>query len=306
MQIYVYAKVVKKIFPLKIHALNILKQNVWQRYYNKNNKVKFMRLLDIGGSGVKTTKLENISDINSSKDFVIKHYKNPDWVNFIEWAFSNGLMDSDLIGISCAGFIENNENVKLFRVGDWHNKPLIHEFQTYSPVAKYFLLNDAEAHLMAHIDLFESPIMSISLGTSVGFSISDNLGRIARPFDNINFDIGELSLKTRASNDRVWWALGSNGLNELTNNLGKIEGTKHFGYRIGSFLASICSVFRPKTVVLSGGITENRWIEFETTLTSEFNFQKPDWLTTPNIVKSPFSQNAALVGMAKFVISEIG
>lgn len=263
------------------------------------------RLLDIGGSGVKTAKIKNIIEIENLKNLEIEHYTDPDWVNFAEWAFSKGLIDSKLIGISCAGFIENNQNVKLFRIGDWYEKPLIRELQFYSLESQIFLLNDAEAHLMAHINLFENPQMSISLGTSIGFSISNNNGKIIRPLDDINFDIGELSINTRASNNRVWWALGSNGLTELINNLGVEEGVKHFGNRLGAFIASICSIFRPKTVVLSGGITQTWWDKFNITMNSEFDYHKPDWLLKPKLVKSPFSRNAALIGIAKHIASEI-
>lgn len=264
-----------------------------------------MRLLDIGGSGVKTIKLKSVSDINALEKFEIDHYDNPDWGNFTEWANSKNLIDSDLIGISCAGFIENNGNIKLFRVGGWQDKKIVREFQLYSSTSRIFLLNDAEAHLMAHVDLYEKPAMSISLGTSVGFSISDKNGRIVRPPDNVNFDIGELSLQTRASNNKVWWALGANGLTELINTLGNDEGAKRFGNRLGAFLANLSSIFRPKTVVLSGGIAENCWSKFNSTVYEKFGYQKPDWLPNPNIVKSPFCRSAALVGMAKYIAANI-
>ena len=79
---------------------------------------------------------------------------------------------------------------------------------------------------------------------------------IVRTLADINFDIGELSLSSKASNSHVWWALGSNGLGELQTNLGLSDGVKHYGYRLGSFLLNICIIFRPKSVVISGGITE--------------------------------------------------
>lgn len=263
------------------------------------------RLFDIGGSGIKTANLKNITAIENLDGFEFEHYTDPDWENFAGWAYSKGFIGCKLIGISCAGFIENNQIVKLFRVGGWNEKPLIRELQFYSPESQIFLLNDAEAHLMAHIDLFENALMSISLGTSVGFSICNKNGKIIRPLDDINFDIGELSINTRASNTKAWWALGSNGLTELIDHLGVDEGVKHFGNRLGAFIANICSIFRPKTVVLSGGITQAWWDKFNRTMFCEFDYQKPDWLLKPKIVKSPFSQNAALIGIAKYVASKI-
>jgi len=258
------------------------------------------RLFDIGGSGVKTVRLENLQV--SEDIFDVKHYSNPDWDDFTNWLKDTGLLDSDAIGISCAGFIEADKQVKMFRVGGWRDKKLVDEIKLILPNSKVFLLNDAEAHLMAHQGLYEYPQMSISLGTSLGFALADKNGNIVRTLADINFDIGAMSLSTKASNNEVWWALGSNGLAELQNNLGELEGVKHYGYRLGAFLVTICSIFRPKTVVISGGITEKYWNEFQVSMFSEFNHSKPDWLEAPNIYKSPYGVNAALVGIGNYIL----
>lgn len=258
-----------------------------------------LRILDIGGSGVKAALLTNITD--KIENFQIKYYRNPSWENFTDWLNQNGLIDSALIGISCAGFIESTGIIKMFRVGKWTNKNLPSEINKYKRDAKVYILNDAESHLMAHYDLYKQPQMSISIGTSVGFAISDENGKIIRPSDKINFDIGGLKIPANASNNYVWWALGSNGLEELQKKLGERKGAKHFGYRLGAFLVGVCSVFRPRTVVLSGGITEKWWSEFKETMQNEFIQSKPDWLRQPDIIKSPFASKAALVGISKYV-----
>jgi len=144
--------------------------------------------------------------------------------------------------------------------------------------------------------------MSISLGTSLGFAIADKNGNIVRTLADINFDVGELSLSSKASNSHLWWALGSNGLGELQTNLGQTDGVKHYGYGLGSFLVNICSIFRPKSVVISGGITEKWGNDFQQLMFSEFNHSKPDWLEDQNIYKSPFGVNAALVGIGKYIL----
>ncbi len=259
-------------------------------------------ILDIGGSGVKALKLSSFNEVNySNLIHGITYYSNPDWNNFVHWADQKRLFDSKVIGISCAGFIEADKKVNLFRVGGWHNKLLIAEIKEIVPNAKVFLLNDAEAHLMAHHDLFELPQMSISLGTSLGFAISDKNGKIVRTLSDINFDLGAIRLSTKATNSQLWWALGSNGLAELQNSLGKTEGARHYGYRLGAFLADICSIFQPKSVVLSGGVTEAWWEVFQHTLLSEFKNSVPDWLGKITIYKSPFGINAALVGMKNYI-----
>ncbi|MBK7932027.1 MAG: ROK family protein [Acidobacteria bacterium] len=259
-----------------------------------------MQIFDIGGSGVKTVNLTSHEGIESLDGQEVAFFPKPDWANFAEWANELGLLESDLIGIACAGFIENNQNVKLFRVGRWVDKPLAKEIIDLSPSSSVYILNDAEAHLTAHAGMYDSPCMSISLGTSLGFSIGDKTGKIIRPPDNVNFDVGELSIPTRASNNKAWWAVGSGGLSELEKDLGEEQGKIQFGYRLGAFLAGMCSIFRPKTVVLSGGITHNAWDKFEPTMRSEFAIQKPDWLKTPQISRSPYSRNAALIGIAKY------
>lgn len=259
------------------------------------------RGLDIGGSGVKSILLSDLND-DLKKD-AVKYYKNPDWEHFTSWLHRNNLINTDIIGISCAGFIDPSGIVKMFRAGNWINKSLSSEIISHSPKAKVILLNDAEAHLMAHYDLYKNPQMCIALGTSLGFAINDKNGVIVRPLNNINFDIGQLSIPTKASNNRVWWALGSNGLKELQDSMGKNDGTRHFGYRLGTLIGNLCSVFRPQTVVFSGGITEAWWPVFQETMISEFIHEKPDWLEQPDFVKSPFSSEAALVGMAKYVRS---
>jgi predicted NBD/HSP70 family sugar kinase len=74
----------------------------------------------------------------------------------------------------------------------------------------------------------------------------------------------------------------------------------NFGYRLGAFLSNLAGIFQPKTIVLSGGITELYWDEFKSSLRSEFSQSKPDWLEEPQIRSSPYGKNAALRGMAKY------
>ncbi len=282
-----------------------------------------LQLLDIGGSGVKAVKILDVCDINhhlhvtllergiknlkyldvsdALNHYKISHYSNVDWNNFAQWASRKGLLDADLIGISCAGFILPDKKVELFSTGGWHNKEIVKEIHEYKPHSKVFLINDAEAHLMAHDGLNQNPTMSISLGTSLGFAISNNNGEIMRSLNGINYDLGEMILPTRAENNKVWWALGSSGLQSLQKTYGNIEGTKHFGSRLGSFLITLCSIFRPTSIVFSGGITASCWEAFKVPMETEFNTQKPSWLNSVTFSKSPYSDNAALIGIGNYV-----
>jgi hypothetical protein len=290
-----------------------------------NLMINNIRIFDIGGSGVKTAKINLNSYAKYILDNEITHYPNPDWNDFVPWLNNNKLLDCNVIGISSAGFIENNRNIKLCSIANWTNKQIVNEIKAYNPSIKVFLLNDAEAHLMAHEQIFPgsfslveepineswgifpfpAPYMSLSLGTSVGFAMSNKNGMIFRPPDNMNFDIGALKIPTRAKNNEVWWALGSHGLQELENNLGKEQGVIQYGYRLGAFLLNICGIFRPKTVILSGGIIENNWDKFRFPIHNEFEHGKPDWLEFPEIVQSPFGKNAGLIGITNYVIKNL-
>jgi predicted NBD/HSP70 family sugar kinase len=257
-------------------------------------------LFDIGGSGLKTCIITGENTL-SQYDGVFDLRQNPDWDNFVLWAYNNNFLHSQLIGISCPGFILNSSIIKLCRVCGWHDKNLRDEIHKFAPSIEIFLINDAEAHLMAHIGLYRNPLICISLGTSLGFAVCDKEGNAIRALDGANYDLGAVRIPTRASNNSVWWALGSHGLAELQNSFGDSGGAEHFGYRLGAFLVSICSIFRPASVVFSGGIINKWWDVMKNALIGEFNHHTPDWLEKPDFIKSPYCTYAALKGLAKYV-----
>ncbi len=260
-----------------------------------------MQLIDIGGSGVKSIQLPLCGNPNLSNTTNLIHHKAPDWGNFVPWLAQNGLLEHQHIGISCAGFISENGLIKLCRIAGWENVNLVNDIKAYAPNAHIYLLNDAEAHLMAHHDLFVNPMITLSLGTSVGFALNDHHKKIVRAVDGFNFDIGEISIPTKASCNRVWWALGSHGLTELITNMGEQEGIRQYGYRLGAYLVSLCSIFRPKSLILSGGIIKNCGHLLYQPLCDEFSANRPDWLEHINIELSPYGAEAALIGMAKYI-----
>ena len=64
-----------------------------------------MRLLDIGGSGVKTAKLHSDAEIDQLSKADIEYFAHPDWQCFVPWLEKYRLIDERIIGISCPGFI---------------------------------------------------------------------------------------------------------------------------------------------------------------------------------------------------------
>lgn len=258
-----------------------------------------IRVLDIGGSGVKTALFSGDS-LQIQGD--VQHFADPDWRRFEEWCGTRLPAYSGRVGISCAGFVDaTTGEVKLFRVGGWIDKRLKHDFEGHFPNTEVAVVNDAEAHLMAHMGDYPHPHMCLALGSALGFACTNENGDIVRPRRCVNFDLGEMTISTRAANKQVWWALGSLGLRELQDAMGRVEGAQHFGFRLGAFARSLCSVFRPRTLVFSGGVTESWWEEFSPSMREEFLRTKPDWLDFPTMLKSRYGKNAALWGMMRFV-----
>jgi len=264
-----------------------------------------LRLIDIGGSGVKTAKLR-LSEVQSPVPQIARrHFDKPNWNDFAGWLADEGLLDCEVIGISCAGFITLDGIVKLCRVAGWRDKPLVREIQKQSPGTRVFLLNDAEAHLMAHAEESRWPMLNVALGTSLGFAMADTNGQLVRALDGVNFDLGEIPLPTSAQEKKVWWALGSAGLAALQKQHGDEAGAAQFGYRLGAFLATLSGLFRPKIIVLSGGITARWWDHFHTTMEVEFHQSIPAWCPKPTLLRSPFARDAALIGIARNAAQQV-
>ncbi len=81
-----------------------------------------VRLLDIGGSGVKSAVFEALAPGCVIPTLGPRHHVNPDWRDFATWLDSEGLLDAGVIGIACAGFITTDGTVKLSQVGGWRLK----------------------------------------------------------------------------------------------------------------------------------------------------------------------------------------
>lgn len=266
----------------------------------KNLKIK---AIDIGGSGVKVATFLYQATTREIKILdTVEKFIDPEWENFGAWLSMKISHDFDYMAISCAGFIDTeNGIVKLFRVGDWVNRPLVSEIEmTFR--CKPVILNDAEAHLMAHMQSYNHPQICISLGTSIGFAISTEEGNILRPRKDSNFDLGGVKIPTRATNNEVWWALGADGLNELKLTFGEERGYQQFGWRMGAFLVSICSMFQPRSVVFSGGILLANADVFMNSVKDEFVKGRPNWLEKPEFILSPYKADAALWGITKYLL----
>jgi predicted NBD/HSP70 family sugar kinase len=160
-------------------------------------------------------------------------------------------------------------------------------------------MNDGEAHALAMLRTsgVKFGAVSVSLGTGVGIGVIGADRRICRPCSGENWDVGDFQLTTRASDKSVWWALGSNGLRELESNMGSEAAAMHFGSRLGAFFVQLCTVFPPRTIVVSGGIANRKWKLMRSTVAGEMT-RIPSHFDHPKLIPSPFEE-AALVGAAQ-------
>ncbi|MFT4189838.1 MAG: ROK family protein [Aeromicrobium sp.] len=210
------------------------------------------------------------------------------------------------VAVSTAGFVDSERGrVRLSRAVPGLEGDLARRL-TSDLGCPTVVVNDGEAHAYAagRIPDVDHGLVAISLGTSVGLGVLDAGGRPLRPCSGENWDVGDWRLDTRASEREVWWALGSQGLAEVERSMGEDAGRAQYGYRLGGWIATLGVVFRPRTVVLSGGIARAHWNRFAPALHEELAAQTPE-AARPQVVASPFEE-AGLVGAAVAFARRVG
>ncbi|MDQ1734139.1 MAG: hypothetical protein QOH56_390 [Pseudonocardiales bacterium] len=249
-------------------------------------------VLDIGGSSSRLAVVRPGQQLQSAT------VKVTDRASLVR-AVRDATSPLDGVAISLAAFVDSEHGyVRMSRAAP----ELVGELEadlTRSLGCPVVVLNDGEAHAYAASAMpdVEHGTLAISLGTSVGFGLTDRHGCPMIPCSGENWDLGEWKLDTRASSPEAWWALGSSGLKELEQTMGSDRGRAHYGYRLGSFIERLSAVFQPRTVVLSGGIARNHWDAFKANLRGELE-QLPKHFTRPRVMVSPYPE-AALIGAAE-------
>jgi len=264
---------------------------------------KRVRAFDFGGSGVKTAVYE-VSRGDTKRIASIEILEHPDYGDFSHWLRSHVDVREELVGVSCAGFVDLATGVNhKWSVAGLTEYPLEGEVMKACPRSRSVrCLNDVEAHLLSSVGEFGAPILAIALGTSVGIAVADKGGKIVRTRPDRPLECGTVRLKTSAENDEVWWALGSPGLEEMRRRKGDSDGASRFGCRVGAFAAQYAALFQVRTVVLSGGIIEHNWEHMAEAVESEFSAGIPHWMSNdqPKIVASKWGREAGLVGAARY------
>lgn len=150
------------------------------------------------------------------------------------------------------------------------------------------------------------PVLAIAIGTSIGIAVSDEAGCIVRVRRDRPLECGQIRLRTSASNDEAWWALGTAGLEEQQAKKGRADGAKQFGYRVGAFAAQYAALFHARTVVLSGGLIAFNWEDMREATEAEFAHNVPGWMSDkPTLLASEWGREAALVGAARYAHSRM-
>jgi predicted NBD/HSP70 family sugar kinase len=200
------------------------------------------------------------------------------------------------IAISVAGFVHGDSGrVTLSRNAGYLEGELKARLESSFPAVSIHIVNDGEAHALA---LLKTPnlklgAINIALGTSVAFGVLGENGRVVRSLSGGNWDIGDLWVRTSASDPCAWWALGQKGLEELERKYG--DGAyDRFGYRLGSFASQLATIFRPNTIGFSGGIITKYWSRMEKAVKGEF---RAPLITSPTLIAQQYDE-PALIGLS--------
>ena len=203
------------------------------------------------------------------------------------------------VAVSVPAFVQGDSGkVILCRNAPWLVGNLSQQLKNAFPDIPVYVINDGEAHALALLSRSDLKLgaINLSIGTSVGFGVLDINGKVVRTAGGENWDIGDMWIKTSASEPHAWWALGEHGIEELKNSL-KDGAYKKFGYRLGAFISQLAIIFRPQTIGLSGGYISRYWDKMKDAVREEF---KAPLNIEPRIVAQKDAE-VALVGLAELL-----
>jgi predicted NBD/HSP70 family sugar kinase len=271
---------------------------VWRTVPSSSSHERIV--VDIGGSGVRLARVKD-------SRFVDLRRSEADSMARLAAAIraAAGGKKIGAVAVSVAGFVDSGTGrVRLSRVAPWSEGNFVSELRARLEMDDIFVINDGEAHACA---LYDDPTMEfgalcLAMGTSVALGAIDGRGRIMRTLSGENWDVGELWLKTRATDPHVWWALGSHGLAELTTGMGP-KGYEHFGHRLGFFLSQLSIMFRPATMALAGGIVSAHFDEMEGAIRAGMQANIHN-IPVPKIVALK-EEETALVGLVNLLTRNV-
>ena len=212
------------------------------------------------------------------------------------------------VGVSIAGPTDPSTGTVLFAGAyPWAKGPF-GERLTGKLGVPVTVVNDAVAHLHAHRTGSTHPLVCCTLGTALGFALTDAAGEVRRPRPDADWELGHVFLTppaTGADGDtvargKVAWALGHRGLDEAQEREGADTGGRRFATDLAPFVFNLAMTFQPRTVVLAGGITAS----IGEVLTDEIAaFVARHWPPAvrwdpPVVLRSPYGGDSGLLGAA--------
>src|SRR5699024_5296146 len=109
------------------------------------------------------------------------------------------------------------------------------------------------------------------------------------------WDLGHWRIVGDGTNTEAWWGLGGHGLYDLEREHGD-GAAEIYAYRLGSFLVDAVQLFRPQTVLLTGGIVVGLRKALHGPVAEQLQ-SLPNSVSTPRVGYSP-SRDTALFGAA--------
>lgn len=201
------------------------------------------------------------------------------------------------VGVSINGRVDADRGrVVASRAAAWAEGGLRPELISLLDVP-VSVIGDGDAHALAITRLpdVEYGGIAISLGASVAFGALNQHGALTHPCGRTGWDLGHWRIVGDGANTEAWWALGGHGLYDLEREHGD-DAAEIYAYRLGSFLVDTVQLFRPRTVLLTGGIVVGLGAALHGPVAEQLN-SLPTTMPAPRVVYSP-SRDTALFGAA--------
>ena len=201
------------------------------------------------------------------------------------------------VGVSINGSVDADRGrVLASRAAAWAEGDLRTELvaRIDAPVS---VIGDGDAHALAITRLPDVRYggIALSLGASLAFGALNSHGALLHPCGVAGWDLGHWRIVDEGTNTEAWWALGGHGLYDLEREHGD-DAAELYAYRLASFLVDIVQMFRPQTVLLTGGIVVGLREALHRPVAEQLN-TLPISVPTPRVVYSP-SRDTALFGAA--------
>ncbi|MFN3602801.1 MAG: ROK family protein [Dietzia sp.] len=201
------------------------------------------------------------------------------------------------VGVSVSGHVDADRGViEASRAAAWAEGPLRSLLVALldAPVS---VIGHGDAHALALTQLpdVEFGGIAISLGTTLSFGALNRHGALIHPCGPTGWDLGHWRLVVDGGTTEAWWGLGGHGLYDLEREHGD-GAAEIYAHRVGSFVVDAVQLFRPRTVLLTGGIVVGLGEALHGPVAEQLH-TLPHTISAPRVVFSP-SRDTALFGAA--------